>query len=91
VKIPLFVIHAEDDPVVPFEALPLEDLKQNPHCFTAITKTGGHTGWLVGLYPSGLSYADQLCLEFIETLVHKGLPTTAEIQSNRSNMNLTTK
>ena len=45
VRIPLFCINAEDDPVAPPEALPLQEVKQNPCAVLCTTSMGGHLGW----------------------------------------------
>jgi len=75
VKTPLFVIHALDDPIVPTSALPLTVLAKNPNVIVAITKKGGHTGWLEGFIPSGLCFADRLCIEFIHAFIDEKRPT----------------
>jgi len=72
VSTPMLIIHAEDDPVVPDGALPVHLLRANPHILLALTKSGGHTGWLEGFFPSGLCFADRLCFEYIEKLVQEG-------------------
>eukprot|EP01119_Soliformovum_irregulare_P001360 TRINITY_DN11080_c0_g1_i1.p1 TRINITY_DN11080_c0_g1~~TRINITY_DN11080_c0_g1_i1.p1 ORF type:complete len:432 (-),score=79.61 TRINITY_DN11080_c0_g1_i1:158-1453(-) len=69
VKIPLYVIHALDDPIVPKEAVPYEAIRKNPNCILAVTRTGGHTGWLQGSFPSGLSFADEMAIEWIEGML----------------------
>jgi len=72
VKIPLLVLQAYDDPVVPSSALPLQELQSNPHCIVSITKAGGHSGWLEGhLNPRGLCFADKLCVETIDAFLEK--------------------
>ena len=62
VRIPLFAIHAEDDPVgSPFlrltrarikgmkvavqEAIPYQEIQQNPFTVLCTTRLGGHLGW----------------------------------------------
>jgi len=69
IKIPFFAVQALDDPVVPYSAIPFESLANNPNCFTVVTKSGGHSGWLEGWYPVGLCFADRLCLEFISSFI----------------------
>jgi len=45
IAVPTLIVNAEDDPVVSFKTLPVEDLKKNPRLYVAITKRGGHIGW----------------------------------------------
>lgn len=45
VRIPLFAINAEDDPVAPLEALPFEEIKLNPYAVLCTTSMGGHLSW----------------------------------------------
>jgi len=72
INIPFFMIHALDDPVVPKYALPLTELEKNENCFTCLTKSGGHSGWLKGHFnPRGLCFADQLTMEFIDAFLEQ--------------------
>jgi len=71
IETPLYVIHALDDPIVPPTALPISDLEKNPNVIVALTTKGGHTGWLQGLFPTGLSFADRLCLEYLEATLNR--------------------
>ncbi|KAA6407255.1 MAG: alpha beta fold family [Lasallia pustulata] len=45
VKIPLFAINAEDDPIAAKEAIPFGEFKQNPYTVLCTTSVGGHLGW----------------------------------------------
>lgn len=42
VKIPLFAIHAEDDPIAVDEAVPRQEIMQNPNVVLCSTSLGGH-------------------------------------------------
>lgn len=75
VAIPLLVLHADDDPVVPKEAVPLHFLGANPHILTAITDHGGHSSWMEGYYPfSRPAWVDRVALEWLEA-VGKATPS----------------
>jgi len=69
VKIPLFVLHALDDPIVPSYVIPIAKLQKNPYAFTGITSCGGHTGWLEDWWPTGLTWLDRVCVDYIEILL----------------------
>ncbi|RPA83900.1 AB-hydrolase YheT [Ascobolus immersus RN42] len=45
VAIPTFIVHAEDDPVAPKEAIPYDEVRANPYAFMAVTSMGGHLSW----------------------------------------------
>ncbi len=41
VSVPLLVLHALDDPIIPPEAVPLDVSNTNPHVIFAVTRYGG--------------------------------------------------
>jgi len=45
VRVPLLAIHAEDDPISANEAVPYQEIKQNPYVVMCATSGGGHLGW----------------------------------------------
>lgn len=45
IRIPFFAIHAEDDPIAFNEAVPYEEIKQNPYTVMCATSGGGHLSW----------------------------------------------
>ncbi|EUC45259.1 hypothetical protein COCMIDRAFT_5560 [Bipolaris oryzae ATCC 44560] len=45
VKVPLFALNAEDDPISHHEALPFEEFRNNPYTVLCTTSSGGHLGW----------------------------------------------
>ncbi|KAI4223171.1 MAG: hypothetical protein L6R36_005612 [Xanthoria steineri] len=45
VRIPLFAIHAEDDPVAVKEAVPYQEIQHNAFTVLCTTRLGGHLGW----------------------------------------------
>ncbi|QSZ30683.1 hypothetical protein DSL72_000241 [Monilinia vaccinii-corymbosi] len=45
VRIPLFAINAEDDPIASGECLPREEVKKNPYTILCTTSLGGHLSW----------------------------------------------
>jgi predicted alpha/beta-fold hydrolase len=46
VNLPLFILHAEDDPLIPREAIPAE--RDNPHLTWELHAAGGHVGFVSG-------------------------------------------
>lgn len=45
VRVPTLALNAEDDPIAPREAFPLDEVLANPHVVMATTPGGGHLGW----------------------------------------------
>jgi len=48
IRKPTLLIHAEDDPFQPPEALPRREVAENPHLQAIFTTTGGHVGFVSG-------------------------------------------
>lgn len=48
IRIPTLLIHAEDDPFVPADAIPRDAIAANPYLAAAFTERGGHVGFLSG-------------------------------------------
>ncbi|KAH9837514.1 alpha/beta hydrolase fold [Teratosphaeria destructans] len=45
VRIPLLALHAIDDPIAADEAVPYEEIRQNPYTVMVATSGGGHLAW----------------------------------------------
>ncbi|KAI4109879.1 MAG: hypothetical protein LQ345_007054 [Seirophora villosa] len=45
VRVPLFAIHAQNDPIAVAEAIPYQEFQQNPYAVLCMTSSGGHLGW----------------------------------------------
>eukprot|EP01117_Protostelium_nocturnum_P003660 TRINITY_DN14945_c0_g1_i2.p1 TRINITY_DN14945_c0_g1~~TRINITY_DN14945_c0_g1_i2.p1 ORF type:complete len:214 (+),score=71.50 TRINITY_DN14945_c0_g1_i2:781-1422(+) len=73
VSIPMLLLNALDDPLVPKEFIPYDLPQKNPNIFLALTKHGGHLGWAqhdesasLGLFvPSNVHWHDLAILDFI--------------------------
>ncbi|KAF5835764.1 hypothetical protein DUNSADRAFT_6904 [Dunaliella salina] len=73
VDIPLLCISAEDDPICPKEAIPIEAFDKNPHLMLIITPTGGHLGW-IDLNPGGggwrgRPWTEDVMLEYLQAVL----------------------
>ena len=66
VSVPLLVVHAWDDPLIPPSAVPRDALEANPRISSVFTERGGHIGWQMGPGVYGNSWSDKLVLEFFE-------------------------
>lgn len=67
VKVPTLVAHAQDDPIVPMEVVPIEDIQNNKNIIFMLTKYGGHTGWIKSTDPLGPSWFDTIALEWLQS------------------------
>lgn len=45
IRIPTMCLHAKDDPIACDEAVPYEEIKQNPYVVMCATSGGGHLSW----------------------------------------------
>jgi len=59
IDIPLLVIHAIDDPLIPPHAFPKGKLEANPNVTMIITQNGGHIGWAAGKTPFLHNWSDK--------------------------------
>jgi predicted alpha/beta-fold hydrolase len=65
VRRPLLAIAAKDDPIVPYDTLPIEEARRNPNITLEVTDAGGHVafvgGWL--FWPS--FWAERRAVDFL--------------------------
>jgi hypothetical protein len=45
IRIPIFALHATDDPIVSNSAVPYEEIKLTPYIVMCATSIGGHLSW----------------------------------------------
>ncbi|MGH7502530.1 MAG: hydrolase [Longimicrobiales bacterium] len=48
VRVPVLLLHAEDDPFLPAEAQPVATIRANPWLTGVVTRAGGHVGFVEG-------------------------------------------
>ncbi|KZF21310.1 hydrolase, alpha/beta fold family [Xylona heveae TC161] len=46
IRVPFFAINAEDDPIAVKEAIPFQEIQQNPFIVLCTTSLGGHLSWM---------------------------------------------
>jgi len=51
IRVPTLLLQSTDDPFLPLEALPREQMAENPHLLPALTTGGGHVGFVGGAGP----------------------------------------
>jgi predicted alpha/beta-fold hydrolase len=48
ISVPALIIHAKDDPIIPFAPLDRDEMKANPNVTVLATEQGGHVGFISG-------------------------------------------
>ena len=51
ISIPFLSVFTLDDPIIPFEKIPLEIIENNKNMVTVVNNTGGHLAFFSGLIP----------------------------------------
>jgi len=70
VSIPLLLVNAKDDPVVPPVLLPYSELDENENLVLVTTNYGGHLGFAKGfIQPEKYSWADEFCLQWFQFMM----------------------
>lgn len=49
IRVPMLLLHSQDDPFIPTDAVPLQAIQESPHLLLVESETGGHLAW----YQSG--------------------------------------
>ncbi|HEX8749411.1 MAG TPA: alpha/beta fold hydrolase [Pyrinomonadaceae bacterium] len=73
IRKPALIIHAEDDPFIPFDPLRHAEIEQNPNIILLATKSGGHVGFVAAdSYGEDRFWAENRIVEFCR-LLHERL------------------
>ena len=71
IRIPTLIIHAKDDPFIPFEPLRHADFSENPYILLVATDRGGHVAFISSKTNEDRFWAENRAVEFFE-LATKG-------------------
>ncbi|MGG7662820.1 YheT family hydrolase [Dyadobacter sp. BHUBP1] len=66
--VPTIIVNAENDPIVPFESLPLDMLRSHPNVTLLATKDGGHCGFRPARLTDEFYWSEKYALHFLTTL-----------------------
>jgi len=66
IRIPTLVIHAKDDPFIPFEPLGHPDFSDNPYILLLATERGGHVAFISSKTNEDRFWAENRAVEFFE-------------------------
>ena len=65
IAIPTMVINAKNDPIVPFQSLPLDELRSHTKVCLVATKDGGHCGFRPASVKNGVYWSEERALQFL--------------------------
>lgn len=87
VKLPMLLLNAEDDPIVPSEMwnVPYRIAYEHDNVIFATTRHGGHLGFFEGglFYPNSITWLDRVIVSYSDALLN-ALLTTASTASTAS-------
>ena len=66
IRIPTLIIHAEDDPFIPFEPLRDEVFSKNPYILMVTTERGGHAAFVSSRTDEDRFWAENRVVEFVQ-------------------------
>lgn len=69
IAVPTLLLHARDDPFLPFEAVPTEAMRSNPLIHPVITQRGGHVGFLRGSLRRPGLWAEEAAARFLDVIL----------------------
>jgi predicted alpha/beta-fold hydrolase len=72
VRVPTLMMHAEDDPFLPREAIPSTEVRANPHLSLELVPRGGHVGFLEGSPWAARFWADEAAAHFVAGTLEDG-------------------
>ncbi|HWV31386.1 MAG TPA: alpha/beta fold hydrolase [Dyadobacter sp.] len=68
ISVPTTIVNAENDPIVPFESLPIDILRSHPNVTLLATKDGGHCGFRPARLTDEFYWSEKYALQFLTTL-----------------------
>lgn len=68
ISVPTMIVNSENDPIVPFESLPLDILRAHPNVTLLATKDGGHCGFRPARLTDEFYWSEKYALQFLTSL-----------------------
>lgn len=68
IRVPTFLLHAEDDPFLPPRSIPTEPVQENPHLSMARHARGGHVGFIEGTPTRPRFWAEEESARFLAVM-----------------------
>jgi predicted alpha/beta-fold hydrolase len=66
IRLPTLIIHAEDDPFIPFEPLRHASFAENPYILVVATEHGGHVAFISSMKNEDRFWAENRAIEFFQ-------------------------
>ena len=79
IRVPTLIIHAEDDPFIPFEPMRDPSIAANPYVLLLATERGGHVAFVSAKAGEDRFWAESRLVEFFKAIA--GSATTAHAES----------
>ncbi|KAL0480562.1 ABHD1 [Acrasis kona] len=70
IQVPTLFLNSLDDPISSQESIPTQLIKNNTHCILATTARGGHVAWIEGMVPTGPSWMEHTCMQYIQAVIN---------------------
>lgn len=84
IEVPMLCLSARDDPVQPYEAIPVEEASKSKYVAIVITQYGGHIGFLEGILPVlHEEYICRLFTQYFKGVFTSGSELLAEISKDQ--------
>jgi predicted alpha/beta-fold hydrolase len=74
IRVPTLLLHARDDPFLPEHAVPFAAIRANPRITAAITRRGGHVGFLGGRPWAPTFWAEEEAARFLAGVLDAPAP-----------------
>jgi hypothetical protein len=65
IRVPTLLLHSDDDPFMPPDALPLDAIRTNAHLHPVLTQGGGHVGFVAGTPARPRFWAEESAARFL--------------------------
>lgn len=69
IRRPTLLLHAQDDPFIPFDAVPVRAMRDNAYIHPVVTRRGGHVGFLRGSLRRPGLWAEESAARFLDVLL----------------------
>lgn len=67
IKIPTLIVNALNDPIVPFDSLPVTEIENHPNVWLEATNQGGHCGFRPARLSGGIYWSENRALSFLRS------------------------
>jgi uncharacterized protein len=72
IRVPTLIIHAKDDPFIPFEPMLDPSIVSNPYVLLVATERGGHVAWVSASAGEERFWAENRVVDFCRTIAGNG-------------------